>query len=181
MLRSPASVITALILALNAPGCSWFAEPADDASAPTTTAVTPRLSADMATLDVLGADPQFWTFLELAERAGIADDLEGEPAGTIIAPSSGAFTQMDPAALDALMADTGSALRAVQIHTIAERLDYEALQDRVEVETVAGVTLPVVATDETVTVGGATITKHDIETRNAVIHVVDAVIDFSDS
>ena len=83
---------------------------------------------------------------------------------------------MNPSDLEALETDKALASALVQRHLLDQRLSFDTLRSLSEIETVSGINLPVVTDDDSVTVGGATVTKHDIETRNGVIHVIDAVI-----
>ena len=58
-----------------------------------------------------------------------------------------------------------------------EQLDAAALAGRSEVMTFSGATLPIAIDGETITVGGqAEVVVPDIQTANATVHLIDAVM-----
>ena len=136
----------------------------------------PKLSVEMATSDVLTADPQFATFLELADQTDLLDRLDAEGELTLLIPSTEALAQLDPAVLESLRTDDEARQVLLESHILDERLSYEDLIQSGEVATRGGASLTVAQTGGAVTVGAATVTKHDIETNNAVVHVVDGLV-----
>ncbi|MGI9018170.1 MAG: fasciclin domain-containing protein [Euzebya sp.] len=119
------------------------------------------------------SNPVLTTLVTTASAAGLVDTLNAAESLTIFAPTDCAFAGLDPATLDAAMADPSGLLTTVLgFHVIpGERLamadlsgDYEAF------------------TGETITVNGddvdgqATILVPDIMTANATVHLIDTVM-----
>ena len=95
---------------------------------------------------------------------------------TLLAPTDEAFAAVDPAALDALLADPAALTAVLQNHLLPIPQDADSLSIFDSVVTVTGSSLPVVVDGETVTVGGATVVEADVVADNGIIHVIDTVL-----
>jgi uncharacterized surface protein with fasciclin (FAS1) repeats len=98
----------------------------------------------------------------------------------VFAPTDCAFAALDPATLEAALADpTGLLTQVLGFHVVAgQRLAAADLAGVTEVETFGGEMLPISVDGETVSVGGdqATVVVPDIQTANATVHLIDAVM-----
>lgn len=138
--------------------------------------------AGEATLTALADEPAGAAIAEvpvlstLTTAVGIADltqTLDGAPALTILAPSDCAFAQLDPAALTTALADPqGRLTTLVGYHLIAgEQMAAADLSG--QHRTFTGETITIDGTDVD---GQATIVVPDVQTANATVHVIDAVL-----
>jgi uncharacterized surface protein with fasciclin (FAS1) repeats len=113
-------------------------------------------------------------------EAGLADTLNSADALTVFAPTDCAFAALDPATLDAAMADpTGLLTQVLGFHVIpGDQLSAEELAGETELETFTGATLSVEASGDQVTLNGgqATVVVPDIQTANATVHLIDHVM-----
>ena len=125
-------------------------------------------------------NPLLTTLTAAVTEAGLVDTLNSAEALTVFAPTDCAFAALDPATLDAALADpTGLLTQVLGFHVVAgEELSAADLADLTEVETFTGATLPISAEGDTVTVGGgqATVVVPDIQTANATVHLIDNVM-----
>ena len=125
-------------------------------------------------------NPVLTTLATAVDEAGLVDTLNSAEALTVFAPTDCAFAELDPATLDAAMADpTGLLAEVLGFHVIpGEELSAADLAETTELETFTGQTLEVTAEGDTVTLNGgqAEVIVPDIETANATVHLIDAVM-----
>ncbi len=123
-------------------------------------------------------NPVLTTLTVAVTEAGLVDTLNSAEALTVFAPTDCAFAALDPATLEAALADPDGLLTQVLgFHVIAgERLSSSDLGG--SYETFTGETLEVSADGGTVTVGGgqANVVVPDIMTANATVHLIDSVM-----
>jgi transforming growth factor-beta-induced protein len=126
------------------------------------------------------SNPVLTTLVGAVGEAGLVDTLNSAPALTVFAPTDCAFAALDPATLDAALADPDGLLTQVLgFHVVAgEQLSAADLASRTEVETFTGATLPIAAEGDMITVGGgqAQVVVPDIRTANATVHLIDNVM-----
>jgi uncharacterized surface protein with fasciclin (FAS1) repeats len=125
------------------------------------------------------SNPVLTTLVTAVTEANLVDTLNAAPALTVFAPTDCAFAALDPATLDAALADPDGLLTQVLgFHVIpGERLSAEDLATTTELTTFSGATLPVAADGDEVTVGDqATVVVPDIQTANATVHLIDQVM-----
>ena len=126
------------------------------------------------------SNPVLTTLVTAVGEAGLVDTLNAAPALTVFAPTDCAFAALDPATLDAALADpTGLLTQVLGFHVVAgQELSSADLAGLTEVETFTGATLPVAANGDMITVGGgqAEVVVPDIQTANATVHLIDGVM-----
>jgi transforming growth factor-beta-induced protein len=126
------------------------------------------------------SNPVLTTLVGAVDEAGLVDTLNSAPALTVFAPTDCAFAALDPATLEAALADPDGLLTQVLgFHVVAgEQLSAADLASRTEVETFTGATLPIAAEGDMITVGGgqAQVVVPDIRTANATVHLIDNVM-----
>ena len=126
------------------------------------------------------SNPVLTTLVTAVGEAGLVDTLNAAPALTVFAPTDCAFAALDPATLDAALADpTGLLTQVLGFHVVAgQALSSADLAGLTEVETFTGATLPVAANGDMITVGGgqAEVVVPDIQTANATVHLIDGVM-----
>ena len=119
------------------------------------------------------------TFTEAVVGAGMVDTLNAGEELTVFAPTDCAFAAVDEATIGALMADpSGRLAQLLGFHVVAgRRLNADQLAGSGELPTVAGLPLPYDGTSGVVTVAGqARVVVPDIQTANATVHLIDAVV-----
>ncbi|MGH9114029.1 MAG: fasciclin domain-containing protein [Acidimicrobiales bacterium] len=126
------------------------------------------------------SNPVLTTLVTAVTEADLVDTLNSAEALTVFAPTDCAFAALDPATLDAALADpTGLLTQVLGFHVVAgERLSAADLASESELETFTGTTLMVAADGDDITVGGgqATVVVPDIQTANATVHLIDSVM-----
>ena len=126
------------------------------------------------------SNPVLTTLVTAVTEADLVDTLNSAEALTVFAPTDCAFAALDPATLEAALADpTGLLTTVLGFHVIAgEQIPAADLTDGQELETFTGEILTVAVDGDTVSLndGGATVLVPDIETANATVHLIDNVM-----
>ncbi len=125
------------------------------------------------------SNPVLTTLVSAVTAADLVDTLNSAEELTVFAPTDCAFAELDPATLEAALADpTGLLTTVLGFHVIPQRLAAADLTDGMELETFTGETLVVAVDGDTVSLndGGATVQVADIETANATVHLIDSVM-----
>lgn len=124
-------------------------------------------------------NPVLTTLVAAVGAAGLGDTLNGAEALTVFAPTDCAFAALDPATLDAALADpTGLLTTVLGFHVIPERLEMADLAGMTELTTFTGEVLPIEVDGDTVTLNGgaATVVVGEIQTANATVYLIDNVM-----
>jgi len=136
-------------------------------------------------LDLLKQDENFSTFIKLLEDSGLEKSISVQDEVTIFAPTNQAFEQMRKEEYDKLKnpENRGDLMRILSAHVVARKIYAIEFQSNhvlnnpegedIEIQTSQGAagSFPT-----TIIIGGATITRSDIETANGVIHIVDRIV-----
>jgi len=125
------------------------------------------------------SNPVLTTLVAAVTEADLVDTLNSAEELTVFAPTDCAFAELDPATLDAAMADpTGLLTTVLGFHVIPQRLSAADLTDGMELETFTGETLTVAVDGDTISLndGGATVQVPDVETANATVFLIDSVM-----
>ncbi len=124
-------------------------------------------------------NPVLSTLVAAVQAAGLVDTLNSDGPFTIFAPANPAFDALPEGALDAVLADTDLLTSILTLHVVAgEQLSSTDLAELDSVATVNGADITLeVADDGTLMVNGqASVGCADIQTANATVHVIDAVL-----
>jgi transforming growth factor-beta-induced protein len=124
-------------------------------------------------------NPVLSTLVAAVQEAGLVDTLNSDGPFTIFAPANPAFEALPPGTLDTVMADTDLLTSILTLHVVAgERLSSADLAELDSVTTVNGadITLEAAADGSLMVNGQATVGCADIQTANATVHVIDAVL-----
>jgi len=144
--------------------------------------------ADQGTLEGMADDPVataasnnpvLTTLTTAVGAAGLVDTLNSADALTVFAPTDCAFAKLDPATLQAALADPSGLLTTVLgYHVIAgERLSAADLATKTELDTFTGEKLPIKVDGDKITVGNqAMVIVGDIQTKNATVFLIDTVM-----
>ncbi len=124
-------------------------------------------------------NPVLSTLVQAVVAAGLVDTLNSDGPFTIFAPANPAFDALPAGTLDAVLADTDLLTSILTLHVVAgEQLSSADLAELDSVTTVNGadVTLEVAADGTLMVNGQASVGCADIQTANATVHVIDAVL-----
>jgi len=124
-------------------------------------------------------NPVLSTLVAAVQAAGLVDTLNSDGPFTIFAPANPAFDALPAGTLDAVLADTDLLTSILTLHVVAgEKLSSADLAELDSVTTVNGADIALeVADDGTLMVNGqASVGCADIQTANATVHVIDAVL-----
>jgi transforming growth factor-beta-induced protein len=124
-------------------------------------------------------NPVLSTLVAAVTEAGLVDTLNSDGPFTIFAPANPAFEALGADAVSALLADKDALTSVLTLHVVAgEKLSSADLAELDSVTTVNGADISIdVAEDGSLMVNGqATVGCADIETANATVHVIDAVL-----
>ena len=119
---------------------------------------------------------QFKTLVAAVKAAGLVKTLNGKGPFTVFAPTDEAFAKLPAGTVDLLKPENKEKLVAVlTYHVLPGKLMTVDLTTT-NAKTLNGKELPIKVDAGKVTVGGANVTKTDIEASNGVIHVIDGVL-----
>jgi transforming growth factor-beta-induced protein len=124
-------------------------------------------------------NPVLSTLVAAVQAAGLVDTLNSDGPFTIFAPANPAFDALPEGTLDAVLADTDLLTSILTLHVVAgEQLSSADLAELDSVTTVNGADITLEAGDDgTLMVNGqASVGCADIQTANATVHVIDAVL-----
>jgi len=122
-------------------------------------------------------NPVLSTLVEAVVEAELVDTLNSEGPFTIFAPYNDAFAAIPADQMSEIMADKEQLTSILTYHVVAgERLDLAALAEDMEITTVQGGTVTVEPAGDLVTVNGANVLCGNVQTANAVVHIIDTVL-----
>jgi uncharacterized surface protein with fasciclin (FAS1) repeats len=128
-------------------------------------------------VEIATADGRFTTLVKAVEAAGLVETLKGPGPFTVFAPTDEAFAKLAPGALDGLIADVPQLKNVLLYHVVPGRVMAADVVKLAAATTALGPEIAIATTSEgMVTINGATVLITDIEAKNGVIHVIDAVI-----
>ncbi len=130
---------------------------------------------DPSITEIAALNAQFSTLVGALQATGLDAVLDGEGDFTVFAPTDEAFAALPEGTLASL---SDEQLEAILLyHVLGAGVMSGQLDTQQAVETLNGEEIFIVADNSGVVVNGsASVTSADIEARNGVIHVIDAVI-----
>jgi uncharacterized surface protein with fasciclin (FAS1) repeats len=110
--------------------------------------------------------------------SGLDQVLSSRGPFTLFAPSDLAFEKMDKIALENLLKPENKTelTDILNYHVVPGKINYKDLKDGEKLKTVNGHELLVHVNDGIVSIEGAAIQKHDVQTSNGIIHSLDTVM-----
>jgi uncharacterized surface protein with fasciclin (FAS1) repeats len=130
-------------------------------------------------------NPLLKTLVTAVTKAGLVDTLNSQQAITVFAPYDPAFAEVQkalgPQKFNALLANKNALGNVLKLHVIAKRYDREGLVSAGKVDGLAGGSLTIKDTGDTITVTDpsgqtATVLCGNIPTANATVFVIDKVL-----
>ena len=125
----------------------------------------------------LGAG-QFNTLAAALDAAGLVDALQGEGPFTVFAPTDDAFAKLPKGTLEMLLKPENKALltNILTFHVAAGAVPAAKVVKMKNATALNGQRFGIQVDEGSVQVAGVNVVKTDIECRNGIIHVVDAVM-----
>ena len=119
----------------------------------------------------------FNTLLAAVDAAGLTATLQGDGPFTVFAPTDDAFAAIDPAALNALLADPPALAAILTYHVVPGALEAADVLASSTLSTVNGADAAIsLDNDGNPRIDDAIIIGTDIEARNGIVHIIDRVI-----
>jgi len=120
---------------------------------------------------------QFKTLVAAVKAAGLVKTLNGKGPFTVFAPTDEAFAKLPAGTVENLLKpENKEKLVAVLTYHVLPGKLMAADLTTTNAKTLNGKELAIKVDAGKVTVGGANVTKTDIEASNGVIHVIDGVL-----
>lgn len=127
--------------------------------------------------EVAAAAGGFTTLLTAVEAADLTDALTGSDPLTVFAPTDAAFAALGEDTINALLADPPALANILLYHVTAGRLFASDVVAAASIPTLSAEgALTVEVSNGVVRLNGVQVVMTDIQARNGVIHVLDAVI-----
>ncbi|MGB3737275.1 MAG: fasciclin domain-containing protein [Ilumatobacter sp.] len=123
-------------------------------------------------------NPALSTLVAAVTAADLVDTLNSDGPFTIFAPANPAFDAFSEEELDALLADTDALTSVLTLHVVAgQQLSSADLAGMDSVTTVNGADITIAPEGDTLLINGqATVGCADVQTANATVHIIDAVL-----
>ncbi|MBL8863089.1 MAG: fasciclin domain-containing protein [Planctomycetes bacterium] len=120
----------------------------------------------------------FGTLLAAAQAAGLADTLAKDGPFTVLAPTDAAFAKLPAGTVEGLLKpeNKDQLVAILKAHVIQGRVFSDQVAKLTAARTLGGVEIAIKAASGRVEIGGANVSATDIDAKNGVIHVIDAVI-----
>ena len=133
---------------------------------------------DPTLLEVLQADPQFSTLVEILIAAGIDDSFTLPDQHTVFAPTNDAIAAALTADEIEALTTNPHLLSILAVHVVEDRFLLSQLVPGVELRTLYDETvlLPVAVDGDTVTVADAPIVVSDLVAINGVVHGIGTLL-----
>lgn len=119
-------------------------------------------------------NPELSTLVGAVSAAGLVDTLNTGGPWTVFAPANAAFAAIPADDLEAVLADTDLLTSILTFHVLDERLAPDDLAGTHT--TVNGADLTVEGSGESFTVEGANVVCGNVQTANATVYIIDAVL-----
>jgi transforming growth factor-beta-induced protein len=136
-------------------------------------------SPDETLLQVLEDDGRFTIFLDLAEQAGLSDELSNvNDSYTVFAPTDAAFDSLSEEQANDFTRDSDTIETILSYHFVGDQLGINQIATDDYIPTVEGRPLFVDYDEDSqaVMINGQPLREFNIVAANGVIHVVDSVL-----
>ncbi len=128
-------------------------------------------------VDVVVNSPDHNTLEAAVIAADLAGTLSGPGPFTLFAPTDAAFAAIDPAVIEALLADPSGDLTKILTHHVVNGVaNGDNIFDGMRISSLFGQNLEFDINGGSITINGANVSVANIATTNGVVHVIDAVL-----
>ena len=121
---------------------------------------------------------KFKTLVAALNAADLVSTLEGDGPFTVFAPTDEAFARLPAGTVEDLLKPENKAKLAaiLKFHVVPGSVSAEKVVSMESAPTANGQQLAIAVDGQQVRVNGANVVQTDIECRNGIIHVIDAVV-----
>jgi len=146
--------------------------------APENIPVTKECVCKKDIVDTAVASRNFKTLAAALEASGMVETLKGKGPYTVFAPTDAAFAKLPPGTLEVLFKPENKDKLAAFLshHVIAGKVKAKDLARMSEAKPLNGKELKITVEHGKPLVGGAHLTKTNIQCNNGVIHAIDSVL-----
>ncbi|MFD4587428.1 fasciclin domain-containing protein [Streptomyces sp. NPDC087659] len=149
------------------PGC---------AALPTSGAGSPADMADQPVATAASQQPELSTLVAAVKKAGLVETLNNADGVTLFAPTNDAFAKIPQARLDAVLNDQEQLKKLLTYHVVGTEVTADRLPDG-RFQSLEGAELTTSGSGDSFKVNdSAAILCGDVATSNAVVHIVDQVL-----
>jgi uncharacterized surface protein with fasciclin (FAS1) repeats len=136
-----------------------------------------ELVPEVTIAEIVSGVPEFSTLEAALEAAELTEALMGDGPFTVFAPPNEAFDALPDGILEVLlMPENQDILTSILTYHVVPGAVNSGDLVTGPVETLEGTELPVVVSDDMVTVGDIPVVATDIPATNGVVHVIDGVL-----
>ena len=127
---------------------------------------------------VVNTDKNMTTLKKSVHASDIDQILSSTGPFTFFAPSDLAFGKLDKSVLENLLKPESKAKLSdlLNYHIVSGKINFKEFKDGEKLKTLNGKELKVQVKEGSVTIEGAKIQSHDVQTSNGVIHSLDTVM-----
>jgi uncharacterized surface protein with fasciclin (FAS1) repeats len=160
--------------------CGCVQQPTPQVTPTPTPMVTQPPVETQAMKNIVGtavADGRFKTLVAAVQAAKLDGTLSGPGPFTVFAPTDDAFKKLPAGTVETLLKDPEGQLKQILLyHVVPGKVMAADVVKLTSATTVQGQPVTITATTQGVKINNASVVITDIETRNGVIHVIDAVL-----
>jgi uncharacterized surface protein with fasciclin (FAS1) repeats/predicted lipoprotein with Yx(FWY)xxD motif len=128
-------------------------------------------------VDIIVNSPDHNTLEAAVIAAGLVETLQGDGPFTVFAPTDAAFAALPAGTLEALLGDIPALTNILLYHVVGAKAMSSDLSNGQKIVTVQGESVTVTINDDGVFINNAKVTVADLEAENGVVHVIDVVLD----
>lgn len=125
---------------------------------------------------IVASKPEFSTLRKAIEAAGLTETLNGGTEFTVFAPTNAAFSKLKKEVVDELFANPEKLKSILLYHVVPNKYGAKDVAQLKAAQTVEGEDVKFVVYNGSVKVNSANVSQADVEAKNGVIHVIDAVL-----
>ncbi len=135
-------------------------------------------SKELTIVEVAAGNKDFSTLVAAVKAAGLVETLSGKGPFTVLAPTNEAFAKLPKGTLETLLKpeNKDKLVAILTYHVIPAKAMAADVVKLEKAKTVQGQEVKISAKTEGVKINDAKVVKTDIECKNGVIHVIDAVL-----
>ncbi|MFD9975719.1 fasciclin domain-containing protein [Streptomyces sp. NPDC059017] len=149
------------------PGC---------AALPTSGEGSPAAMADDPVATAASHQPELSTLVSAVQKAGLVETLNNADGITLFAPTNDAFAKIPKAQLDAVLNDQEQLKKLLTYHVVGTEVTADRMPDG-RFKTLEGAELTTSGSGDSFKVNGsAAVLCGDVTTSNAVVHIIDRVL-----
>jgi uncharacterized surface protein with fasciclin (FAS1) repeats len=139
--------------------------------------ITPEDPMPNSVVEVVTESEDHTTLAAAVSAAGLVQTLQGTGPFTVFAPTDAAFAALPAGTVEALLDDPDGALKDILLyHVVGSKVMSASLSNGMKAPTLYGEDLTITITGGNVFINDAMVSVADIETKNGVVHVIDAVL-----